>query len=205
LRFFFQKPVRKSASQAVPGGGLKRSDLAARFERFFGAACRNARFAVRFRRTFFARIYFARVRALPEKFQAVGRARKAVGDAGDQRRCGGNRPGSEFLATSQHQSFLNLVRGKPGKLQPPRENMDDDLERAGKSSGRIAHRRLGCRRTWNDKSRFGAHFTATEADELMINAMIYDHAARLRSIRIMKSSPKLKNRVRRKPGRKFWR
>ncbi len=31
---------------------------------------------------------------------------------------------AEFLATSQYQSFLNLIRQKPGKIPPPVEDMN---------------------------------------------------------------------------------
>jgi luciferase family oxidoreductase group 1 len=92
---------------------------------------------------------------------------------------------AQKLATSQHQSFLNLVRGKPGKLQPPVENMDEiwtaqekalvESRTGGSIIGSAATVRRELKRVLDE----------TKADELMINAMIYDHAARLRAYEII--------------------
>jgi alkanesulfonate monooxygenase SsuD/methylene tetrahydromethanopterin reductase-like flavin-dependent oxidoreductase (luciferase family) len=92
---------------------------------------------------------------------------------------------AEFLATSQYQSFLNLIRNKPGKIPPPVENMDaiwDEREKAlvaSRTGGSI----IGSRETV--KRKLEEFFERTKADELMINAMIYDHEARLRSYKIV--------------------
>ena len=92
---------------------------------------------------------------------------------------------AEFLATSQYQSFLNLIRNKPGKIPPPVENMDaiwDEREKtlvASRTGGSI----IGSRETV--KRKLEEFLERTKADELMINAMIYDHEARLRSYKIV--------------------
>ena len=60
-----------------------------------------------------------------------------------------------------------------------------DLGRAGKSGGRIKTRRFGYRQRETVKEKLEKLLSETKADELMINAMIYDHAERLRSYEII--------------------
>ena len=89
------------------------------------------------------------------------------------------------LASSQFQSFLNLIRGTPGELQPPVETMDGlwtAQEKAAVES-RLGGSIIGGAATV--KTELKRILGETEADELMINAMIFDHAARLRSYEIV--------------------
>ena len=53
---------------------------------------------------------------------------------------------AQRLATSQHQSFLALIRGAPGKIKPPVDDMDTYLDAAGKGNGRRTAWRIGDRR-----------------------------------------------------------
>jgi luciferase family oxidoreductase group 1 len=89
------------------------------------------------------------------------------------------------LATSQFQSFLRLIRGMPGRLQPPVENMDEIWDESEKAlvEARLGGSVIGSAATV--KADLERILDATQADELMINAMIYDHAARLRSYEIV--------------------
>jgi alkanesulfonate monooxygenase SsuD/methylene tetrahydromethanopterin reductase-like flavin-dependent oxidoreductase (luciferase family) len=92
---------------------------------------------------------------------------------------------AQFLATSQFQSFLNLIRGKPGQLQPPVENMDKIWTPQEKAAveGRVGGSVIGSATTV--KNRLETILEETKADELMVNAMIFDHEARLRSYEIV--------------------
>ncbi|MBA2620258.1 MAG: LLM class flavin-dependent oxidoreductase [Acidobacteria bacterium] len=89
------------------------------------------------------------------------------------------------LATSQFQSFLNLIRGTPGRLQPPVERMDELWTPQEKAlvDARLGGSIIGGAATV--KTELERILKQTEADEVMINAMIYDHAARLRSYEIV--------------------
>lgn len=92
---------------------------------------------------------------------------------------------AELLATSQHQSFLNLIRGVPGKIQPPVRNMDaiwSEQEKAMVES-RLGGSVIGDPETVREGLERFAERTA--ADELIINTMTYDHAARVRSYEIV--------------------
>ena len=89
------------------------------------------------------------------------------------------------LATTQFQSFLRLIRGMPGQMLPPVDSMDGlwteqekalvDARLGGSIIGGAATVKEGLKKILSE----------TRADELMINAMIFDHAARLRSYEIV--------------------
>ena len=89
------------------------------------------------------------------------------------------------LATSQHQSFLNLIRGHPGKIQPPVEDMDAvwSPEEKAMVKSRLGGSIIGDREKVAAKlQRFADE---TEADEIMVNAIMFDHEARKRSYEIV--------------------
>lgn len=92
---------------------------------------------------------------------------------------------AERLATSQHQAFLRLVRGMPGQLPPPVDTMEGlwTAQEKAALAMRLGGSVIGSPETV--ESRLQAILEATRADELMIHAMIYDHAARLRSYEIV--------------------
>jgi luciferase family oxidoreductase group 1 len=85
------------------------------------------------------------------------------------------------LFTSQQQAVLNMVRGRPGQLTPPVDNMDDLWNPVERSyvEQRTQVSAVGSVDTVRD--RLTTILEATEADELILTAHIYDHAARLRS------------------------
>jgi luciferase family oxidoreductase group 1 len=88
------------------------------------------------------------------------------------------------LITSLQQQFISLRRGTPGPLPPPVDDMDDHwspVERAGVEQA-LAYSVVGA----PDAIQRGleALIAETDADELMLTAQIYDHAARLRSFEI---------------------
>lgn len=88
------------------------------------------------------------------------------------------------LMTSIQQAFLNLRRGVPSPLPPPRDGFEAELtaaERAGLDQA------LSCSAVGTPeqvRTQLEAIIERTEADELMLTAQIYDHAARLRSFEI---------------------
>lgn len=89
------------------------------------------------------------------------------------------------LATSQFQSFLRLIRGTPGQIQPPVDTMDglwSAQEKAAVES-RLGGSIIGSAATV--KSEINKLLDTTKADELMVNAIIFDHEARLHSYEII--------------------
>lgn len=92
---------------------------------------------------------------------------------------------AQRLATSQQQMHLGLVRGTPGKLPPPVADMDDAWlphERTAVES-MLRASIIGSAATVSEKLQ--AFLQATQADEIIINTMIFNHAARVRSYEIV--------------------
>ena len=87
--------------------------------------------------------------------------------------------------TSAQQAFTNLFRGARGQLLPPIDDIETywtPLEKA-QASRMLACSFVGSRATVREGvERFAAH---TGADEIIVAAAIYEHAARLRSYEIL--------------------
>jgi alkanesulfonate monooxygenase SsuD/methylene tetrahydromethanopterin reductase-like flavin-dependent oxidoreductase (luciferase family) len=89
------------------------------------------------------------------------------------------------LFSSQQQAFLNLRRGRPGKLPPPIDDFEASVDRYGRAMLADA---LACAIVGGpDTVRDGllAFVASTGADELMVTAQIFDHTARKRSFTIL--------------------
>lgn len=89
-----------------------------------------------------------------------------------------------LLATSLQQAFVNLRSGRPGKLPPPQAGYLETLgpqERA-MLAGVLSATAIGSPETVRRELR--AFVARTGADELMVTAQVFDHAARLRSFEI---------------------
>ena len=88
------------------------------------------------------------------------------------------------LFTSAQLQFLSLIRGRPGKLPPPVDSIDElcsPPERAAIDQ-RTRYAAVGSRETV--RRRLQEFLALTQADEIIATGQIYDHAARLRSFEI---------------------
>ena len=89
------------------------------------------------------------------------------------------------LFTSAQQQFTNLVRGKPGRLRPPIDDIDAywSPEEAVQASSMLKYAFVGSETT----VRLGlqAFVKSTGVDELMVVSAIYEHASRLRSYELL--------------------
>jgi luciferase family oxidoreductase group 1 len=89
------------------------------------------------------------------------------------------------LFTSLQQQFASLVRGTPGQLPPPVDSMEgrwSAAERAG------AERMLACSVVGSPatvRQGLEAFLARTGADEVLVTAHIFEHAARLRSFQMV--------------------
>ena len=98
---------------------------------------------------------------------------------------------AERLATSQKLQFLNLIRGNPGKLNPPVDSMDGlwaPHEQAALQD-KLSYSVAGDKNTVRD--RLHSILKETQADELIVTAQIFDHQARLRSYEILAEAANL--------------
>ena len=89
------------------------------------------------------------------------------------------------LFTTVQQSFANLVRGAPGKLQPPIDDIEGYWAPAEKyqASRMLKYSIVGSPETV--RRELENFVGLTGADELMLVCYIYDHAARIRSYEII--------------------
>ncbi len=88
------------------------------------------------------------------------------------------------LFTSLQQAFINLRRGVPGQLPPPLESSEgrfNEIELAGTRHA-LRHSFVGSKETV--RRGLESFIEQTGADELMLTAQIFDHAARLRSFEL---------------------
>lgn len=91
---------------------------------------------------------------------------------------------AQVRATSMQQAFVNLRTGRPTKLKPPVPGYYDLL---GTAERTMLDSVLSCTAIGSPETverQLKAFIERTGADELMITAQIYDHAARLRSYEI---------------------
>ncbi|HEY8426736.1 MAG TPA: LLM class flavin-dependent oxidoreductase, partial [Sandaracinaceae bacterium] len=102
---------------------------------------------------------------------------------------------AKLLATSLEQAFVALRRGQPRPLPPPRPGFGDELAPAERA---ILEHVLACSFVGSRETvRRGleAFVARTGADELIVSAQIFDHAARLRSFEITAEAAGLQPRA----------
>ncbi|HZH90369.1 MAG TPA: LLM class flavin-dependent oxidoreductase [Pyrinomonadaceae bacterium] len=89
------------------------------------------------------------------------------------------------LFTSLKRQFVNLRRGVPGLLQPPDDALEASLSEIEKAG---IERMLACSVVGSPETvRRGlkSFIDTTQADEIMVTAQMFDHAARLHSFEIV--------------------
>lgn len=89
------------------------------------------------------------------------------------------------LFSSLQQAFLNLRSGRPGKLPPPVDGLEARLDLRAKAmlDNALSCSVVGAPETV--RNGIAAFIERTGADELMVTAQIFDHAARCRSFEIL--------------------
>ncbi|MNS27639.1 Limonene 1,2-monooxygenase [compost metagenome] len=185
LRGYFQPAVPGQAVRAVPGAGLEVPIW------LLGSSLSSARLAAAWGLPFAFASHFAPAQmmaalqvyrdnfqpseALAAPYAMLGLNAFAADTDAEARR----------LFTSVQQQFVRLQRGTPGQLPPPVESMDGHWTpwEAMAVEQALSCSVVGSRET---VERGLAEFIArTGADELMLTGMMYDHAARLRSMTIV--------------------
>ena len=89
------------------------------------------------------------------------------------------------LFSSAQMQFLNLLRGTPGELNPPIDNIEQLWSPQEKHhiAHTLTYSMVGMPTTI--KKQLNTLIADTQADELIVTAQIYDHAARLRSYELL--------------------
>lgn len=92
---------------------------------------------------------------------------------------------ADYLGTSIKQQFLNLIRGNPGQLKPPINNMDSLWSEYEKH---MVNQQLKYTVNGNSKTiltKLKQIQEETNADEIIVNTHVYDQNARLKSYQIL--------------------
>ncbi|APR36278.1 LLM class flavin-dependent oxidoreductase [Paraburkholderia sp. SOS3] len=182
LQRYFAEPVAGQRVRAVPGAGLNvplwllgsslfSAQLAAALGLPFAFA---SHFAPDHMMTAL-QLYRAQFRpsaALERPYAMVG-VNLFAADTNDEAR---------RLFTSLQQQFVNLRRGTPGPLQPPVERLEASEFELASVAHSLAYSVIGDRDTVREQ--LASIVEQTAADELMLTAQIYDHAARLHSFEL---------------------
>ena len=184
LMSYFHKPERGQRVTAVPGAGLRvpifllgSSDFSARLAAELGLPFGFA--------SHFAPDYLhAALEIYRSEFQPSEELQKPYVIVGAGIYAADTDEEARRLFSSAQLQTLNLIRGKPTKLQRPNESLEqlwNAHERAA-----IEHRTkyavVGSPEMV--RQRFREILEETRADELIVTAQIFDHAARLRSFEI---------------------
>jgi luciferase family oxidoreductase group 1 len=185
LQFFFNDPVAGQRVQAVPGGGSRVPIW------LLGSSDFSAGLAGRLGLPFSFAAHFSPENTLPalsiyrDSFRPSETLAEPYAMVAVNIFAAESAREAEHLATSQHLSFLNLLRGKPGKIQPPVDDMDAIWTAAEKAmvQSRLNGSIIGNRETVSRELK--EFVERTQADEIIVNAIIYDHEARLRSYEIV--------------------
>ena len=185
LRFFLREPIEGQRVRAVPGAGLKIPIW------LLGSSDFSARLAGESGLPFAFAGHFSPEYILPaleiyrNAFEPSDELQNPLAMLAINVIAAETDDEAWFLASSQFQSFLRLIRGTPGQLQPPVENMDELWSPQEKAivESRLGGSIIGSPATV--EAQLERILEATKADELMINAMIFDHQARLRSYEIV--------------------
>ena len=181
LQAYFAPPVRGQKLVAVPGAGARVPLW------LLGSSLFSARLAARMGLPFAFAAHFAPAdlldalavyrdgfipsRQLDRPYAMVG-VNVLVADADAEAR---------RLFSSQQQAFANLLRGEPGRVPPPVDDIDavwTPAERRG-AERMLAYAVIGSPATVATGLR--QRLAVTGADELMLTGHVFDHAARVRS------------------------
>ncbi|MEP7074385.1 MAG: LLM class flavin-dependent oxidoreductase [Acidobacteriota bacterium] len=185
LRFFLKEPLDRQTVQAVPGAGANVPIW------LLGSSDFSARLAGQLGLSFSFAAHFSPQNTLPalavyrESFRPSSDLAQPYAMVAINIFAAETREEAKRLATSQHQSFLNLIRGHPGKIQPPVEDMDAvwSPEEKAMVNSRLGGSIMGDPEKVAVKLQKFADETA--ADEIMVNAIMFDHEARKRSYEIV--------------------
>ena len=185
LRFFFRDAVKGQQVQAVPGAGLNVPIWLLSSSGFSAHLAGVLGLPFAFAAHFSPEYTLPALKLYRQTFQPSDDLQKPyamvalniVGAETDEE--------AEFLATSQTQSFLNLIRQKTGKIPPPVADMNSIWSAQEKAlvQSRTGGSIVGSKETVRRKLE--EFLAESQADEIMVNAMIFDQAKRLRSYQIV--------------------
>jgi len=184
LQAYFKEAIPGQRVQAVPGAGLNIPLW------ILGSSLYGAQLAAHLGLPYAFASHFAPADLMPaleiyrERFQPSEQLKEPYAMVAMNLMAADSREEADFIATSQMQGVLGLVKGEPVQLPPPVKGFVDglsEMERAAIS------RFTTClaQGTHSDVVEAVEAFQSkTGADEIIFTAQIYDHDARIRSFEI---------------------
>ncbi|MDB6063570.1 MAG: flavin dependent oxidoreductase [Verrucomicrobiaceae bacterium] len=185
LRAYFQPMQPGQAVRAVPGAGLNVPVW------LLGSSLFSAQLAAKLGLPFAFASHFAPDYLLPalklyrQHFQPSAVLEKPYAMVGAGVFAAQSDAEAKRLFSSAQMQFLNLLRGTPGELSPP---VDDIAHLWSPQERNHIERTLACSIVGAPATiKQGLHelLAETQADELIVTAQIYDHAARLHSYELL--------------------
>ncbi len=184
LRDYFAESAPGQALRAIPGAGLRvpiyllgSSDFSARLAAELGLPFAFA--------SHFAPDYLAAAIAIyRENFQPSAQLAHPHVMVGVNVIAADTDAEARRLFTSLQQAFLGMIRGVRSELPPPVETMDGQWSASERAHVERMTRCSAVGSAATIHRELESLIAATEADEIIATAQIYDHAARVRSFEI---------------------
>lgn len=185
LQAYLDVPQAGQAVQAVPGAGLK-VPLWILGSSLFGAElAAELGLPYAFASHFAPTSLLSALKIYRQNFNPSRQLDKSYAAAGVNVVAADTDAEAQMLFTSAQQQFTNLIRGTPGRLPPPIDDIESYWTPAEKAhvASMLTCSFVGSRET---VARGLEHFlNQTGVEELIVASAIYDHAARLRSYEIL--------------------
>ncbi|MFO7276672.1 MAG: LLM class flavin-dependent oxidoreductase [Pseudomonadota bacterium] len=185
LQSYFAPPREGQAVRAVPGAGLNVPVWILGSSVFGAQLAAMLGLPYAFASHFAPDALFHALRIYRESFRSSSQLDRPYTMAGVNVVAADTDDEARRLFTSVQQQFANLVRGSPGRLPPPIDDIDTywtPLEKA-QASAMLRYAFVGSGRTV--RAGLERFVRETGVDELIVVSAIYDHAARLRSYEIL--------------------
>jgi len=185
LRAFFQPVVPGQTVQAVPGAGARVPIW------LLGSSDFSARLAGELGLPFAAAGHFAPdnllagLAAYRDNFQPSAALAAPCAMVGLTVIAGDTDAEAQRLATSQQQAIVNLFRGRPTRLPTTVDSLEGTLTEEDISGVQSFMRLAVIGGPDTVRRKLDALIAQTQPDELIVNAMIHDHAARLHSYELL--------------------
>jgi len=185
LQFYFEDPEPGQRIRAVPGAGLRVPIW------ILGSSTFGAQLAGLLGLPFSFASHFApddlltALQLYRERFASSRQLDRPYAMPGISVIVADTEAEAKRLFTSQQQSFINLRRGMPGPMPPPIDDIEGYWTPAEKTMVEHALRYAIVGAPDAVKEKLEAFIELTGANELIIGAHVYEHAARLRSFEIV--------------------
>lgn len=185
LQFFLKEPIEGQKLRAVPGEGLNIPIWLLGSSGFSARLAGELGLPFSFAGHFSPEFIVPAIQLYRESFRPSAELKEPYAMLAVNAIAADSPEEAWRLATSQFQTFLRMIRGQTGKLPPPVDDMDaiwTPDEKAAVNS-RLAGSVIGSKEEIRDG--FERLIELVQPDEFILNALIHDHTARLRSYEII--------------------